>query len=91
MEYDHLPFKFKDNEAVKLKHKWIYLSGAIFVSFMAVIDMLFFKWDWQDPFNLGLGLFIIWGVQFNGLYRIMRKIAVWRLKRRDNKFDYFHT
>ena len=81
--------KWKDNEAIKIKYKWFYLGGAVFIVFMALMNILFFKWTWQDPFNIALGLFIVWGVQFNGLYRIMRKITEYRLRRKDNKFDYY--
>ena len=83
--------KWKDNENIKLKHSRLFLIGAGFIIFMSVADFLFFKWDWRDIMNMGIGLFLIWGVKFNGLYRIARKLTEYRLRRRDNKFDYFHT
>lgn len=83
--------KWKDNEVVKIKHSKLYLIGAGFLIFMALLDFTIFKSTWQDYFSMGLGLFIIWGIKGNGIYKINRKITELILKRRDNKFRYFHT
>lgn len=82
---------WKDNENIKIKHSRLYLIGAGFLIVMSSLDILFFKYNWQDIMNLGLGIFLVWGVKFNGLYKIARYLTEKRLKRRDNKFDYFHT
>ena len=83
--------KWKDNETIKIKYRWLYTAGSIFMMFMATLNFLFFKWNWQDILNFGLGAFLMWGIWMNGLYKIMRKITEIRLRRKDNKFDYFHT
>lgn len=85
--------RWKDNENIKIKHSRLYLIGAGFLIVMSSLNFIvpWFHWNWQDFLNIGLGVFLIWGVKFNGLYKIARYLTERRLKRRDNKFDYFHT
>ena len=83
--------KWKDNETVKIKYRWLYTLGAGFMIIMSTFDILYLKYDWQDFFNIGLAVFLLWGIWLNGFYKIMRKIKEWELKRKDNKFDYFYT
>lgn len=37
-----------------------------------------------DVISLGIAIFLLWGIKFNGLYKIMRKIAEYQLKKKDN-------
>jgi hypothetical protein len=83
--------KWKDNEAVKIKYRWLYTLGASFMIFMSTLDVIIERYNAQDFLNIGLGVFVLWGIWLGGLYKIMRKIHAWKIKRDDNKFDYFHT
>ena len=83
--------KWKDNENIKIKYRKLYTLGASFIIFMALLDFAFFKYTIQDVLSLFLGSFLLWGIWMNGLYKIARTLTEWKLKRDDNKFDYFHT
>ena len=83
--------KWKDSEVIKIKYRKLYTFGASFIIFMALLDFVFFKYTIQDFISIFLGSFLLWGIWMNGLYKIMRRITEWRLKRKDNSFDYFHT
>lgn len=83
--------KWKDNEVVKIKHRWLYTLGASFMIFMSILDVIIGRYNAQDFLNIGLGVFLLWGIWLGGLSKIMRKIHEWKIKRNDNKFDYYHT
>ncbi len=83
--------KWKDNENIKIKYRKIYTFGACFIIFMSALNIAFFRYTVQDFISIFLGSFLLWGIWMNGLYKIMRKITEWKLKRSDNKFDYWHN
>lgn len=39
-----------------------------------------------EIFNIGFMIVIIWGVNWGGFYRLARRYAEWKLKKRDNKW-----
>ena len=86
--------KWKDNE-VKLyskTQKIIFELAAATLIIIGVGAMLNGEGlDSHVLMNIGGGLFVIWGVQFGGFYKIMRAYAEWKIKRNNPKFDYFHT
>lgn len=84
-----MPYKWKDNENIRIKHKKIYTIIIIGMMGIDTFDILFHKVSFSDCFNLALGTFLLWGMWMNGFYRISRKVAEWKMKRRDNRFDYF--
>ena len=90
-----MPYKFKDNQnkpnqSKKFKLLFIGLSGFIILE--STFEMIAAKSiDIHSLINIGLAFFVVWGVWFNGYYKIMRAYASWKLRKQDSKFDYFHT
>ena len=84
-----MPYKFKNNgpQFITGKSKIIYL-GLIAVGYLLVYlsylnnKTLLFT-DYFYIISTGL---IIYGIQFNGIYKALRWYAEWKIKRFDNKW-----
>ena len=88
-----MPYQFKDNQnkqySKKLRLIFAGLSGFIILE--SIFQMfLTNRVDFHAVSNIAMAGFVIWGVFFNGYYKIMRWYAGLQTKRKDNKFDYFH-
>lgn len=87
-----MPYHFKDNGShiVKpLQRKLYFIIGCLIIG-RAVLDLyLLNKIDVMDYLNIILGSVLIWGVNFNGFYKVARWYMEWKLKHSDNRFDYF--
>ena len=84
--------KWKDNENAavpKFFKNVLIVFGTIGLIFLPLDILVLHRIDFQDVFNFGLGLFAIWAGKYNGLYRIARKYADWKTRRKDNKCDYY--
>lgn len=44
----------------------------------------------EDILDIFGATILIYFAKYNGAYRIMRKLAEWQIKQRDNKFDWKH-
>lgn len=86
-----MPRRWKDNEPINIKYRRLYTVIAIGLTAMDLIDIMKGKANFADYFNLVWCPFILWGMWLGGFYKIQRRIMEWRLKRRDNRFDYFST
>ena len=87
-----MPYNFKDNGShiIKpLQRKLYFIIGCLIVGRAAMDLLLFDKMDIMDYLNIILGLVLIWGVNFNGFYRVARWYMEWKLKHNDNRFDYY--
>ena len=86
------PYNFKDNGShiVKpLQRKLYFIIGCLIIG-RAVLDLyLVNHLDVMDYLNILLGCVLIWGVNFNGFYKVARKYMEWKLKHDDNKFDFY--
>ena len=89
-----MPYKFKDNQnktySKNLKLLFTGLAGFI-ISQELIAAYYTQRIDIHAIVNIGLACFVLWGIWFNGYYKIMRKYSEWKLKKQDSKFDYFHT
>ena len=84
-----MPYKFKDDGShiIKPFQKKIYLIIGSLIVGRAFLDLFLVGGiDVMDILNIILGLFMIWGIQFNGFYKIARRYAEWKLKQQDNKW-----
>lgn len=80
------PYKFKDDggHVIKPKLRKIYfIIGCLIMLRPLVSFVLFGTIDVIDWFNLVLGGVMIWGINFNGFY----KIARWYMERKLRRFD----
>lgn len=71
-----------------LQRKLYLIIGCIFVIRPIISVLIYHSLDFGDILWGGSGLFLIWGIKFNGIYKIARLYAEWKL-RKDNKFDYY--
>ena len=71
-----------------LQRKLYIIIGCIFVVRPIISVTVYHSLDFGDILWGGSGLFLIWGIKFNGIYKIARLYAELKL-RKDNKFDYF--
>ncbi len=81
--------KWKDNENVQIKNKSLYVGIMAIIVTMDMYDILIHQATFSDYFGLTMAAFFVWGLYFNGYYKIARKIKEWQMKRSDNKFDYY--
>ena len=84
--------KWKDNEnnvIPKFFKNILIIFGLFGLTFLPIDVIIFHRIDFQDVFNLCLGLFAIWTGKYNGLYKIARAYAEWKLRRKDNKWRYY--
>ena len=89
-----MPYQFKDNQNTPYrskKYRLLFFGLSAFIIIESILGMVAAGVNIHDLINIGLALFVIWGVQFNGYYKIMRAYASWKMKKQDSKFDYFHT
>lgn len=61
------------------------------VSILLIIRLPFFYFATgkvydADILDFVLGFVFLWGINFNGFYKIIRRYAEWQLKKRDNKW-----
>jgi len=87
-----MPYNFKDNGShiVKpLQRKLYFIIGCLIICRAALDLYLVNRLDIMDYLNIILGVVLIWGVNFNGFYKVARKYMEWKLKHNDNRFDYF--
>ena len=86
-----MPYKFKDDGShiIKPLQRKLYLIIGLILIVRPVISVIqFHSIDYIDVvWGIG-GLVTIWGVKFNGFYKLARLYAEWKL-RKDNKFDYY--
>lgn len=83
--------KFKNDGSgmIPEKTRKLYLITTIaLLIFVVVKDIIIAKIYVLDIVSIALGVCVLWGIQFNGAYKIARKIMEWKLTRKDNKFDY---
>ena len=82
---------FKDNENrvfnPKLSKLMLILAIPGFL-FGPIHFILYHAIIWQDPVDFLGSIFIVYLVKFNGAYKLARKYAEWRLKKKDNKWRY---
>lgn len=89
--------KWKDADVIKVKHNkllmilsslTVALAGFDVISSVIYHKLLFTSYDLA---SLPVGIFGIWCFGFGGLYKVSRYVTNLHLKRKDNKFRYFHT
>jgi len=81
--------KWKDegSHIIKPFQRKIYLIiGCLIILRPVVFFVLFRQLDVLDIMNIVLGSFLIWGIQLNGFYKIIRWYAERQMKRWDNKW-----
>ena len=85
-----MPYQFKDNENIKLpmKRLWVFLCGLSLS--ISAFDILYGKYTIYDIAAIPMSVFGFWAIQFNGWYKIERRLAEYYMKRRSRRFDYFH-
>jgi len=83
--------KWKNTDVIKIKHRKILLGLALLTVGLAGFDIIYGKYTLYDIGSLPVGIFGIWAIGFGGLYKISRYLTELQLKKRDNKFDYYHT
>ena len=84
-----MPYNFKDNGShiIKPLQRKIYFTiGMLFVSHPIISFLVFGQIDTMQIIDAILGGFMIWGVNFNGFYRLARRYAEWQIKKKDNKW-----
>lgn len=84
-----MPYQFKDNgsDIIKPFARRIYLIVGILMLIRTPIDyFLLGQLDYTDILNPPLAIFMLWGVNKNGFYKIARWNAERQLKKRDNKW-----
>ena len=87
-----MPYNFKDNGSHIVKpfqRKLYFIIGCLIIGRAGLDLVLTHNLDVMDGLNIILGLVLIWGVNLNGFYKIARWYMEWKLRRNDNKFDYF--
>lgn len=84
--------KWKDDgsHVIKpLQRKLYFIIGCLIIVKSFTPFILYRTYDFIDVFQLGCGLLLIWGVNLNGFYKFARIYTEWKLKSKDNKFDYY--
>ena len=87
-----MPYKFKDDGShiIKQFQRKIYFIIGILITIRPIFNYILFREnDFLDWLGIPFGLLLIWGINKNGFYKIIRKITEWKMKNKDNKFDYF--
>jgi hypothetical protein len=65
------------------------IIGFIFLARPVISVLVYRSLDYTDVVWGLSGILLIWGIKFNGFYKIARLYAEWNLKRKDNKFRYY--
>ena len=89
-----MPFKFKDygSHIIKPFQRKLYLIiGCLLISRPIISFLSYRSVDYVDIVWGISGALLIWGVKFNGFYKLARLYAEWNLKRKGNRFDYYHN
>ena len=84
--------KWKDDGShiIKPFQRKIYLIiGGLIMARPVITYYITGTIDVMDVINFFLGALMIWGVRFNGFYKLAKMYAEWNLKRKDNRFDYY--
>ena len=83
--------KWKDDGSHILKplqRKLYIIIGFILISRPVLSIIQFHTFDYVDIMWGFCGVTLIWGVKFNGFYKLARLYAEWKI-RKDNHFDYY--
>lgn len=83
--------KWKDDGSHIIKpfqRKLYFIIGCIFLIRPVISIIAYHSLDFGDMLWGGSGILLIWGVKFNGFYKIARLYTEWKI-RKNNKFDYF--
>lgn len=81
--------KWKDDGSDLIKprqRKLYFLLSMLFITKPLIFFILKYPIDGFDLFGSFMGFVLMWGTNFNGFYKISRKITEWDMKRRDNKW-----
>ena len=81
-----MPYKFKDDGSHIIKpfaRKIYFIIGCLTIARPVVSFILFGEAGLMDYLNVVLGVFMIWGINKNGIYKILR----WYKERQIRKFD----
>lgn len=79
--------KWKDNTPIPIKHPKIYFAAIVFSYIVATVHYLQFGFlSIENIIGIGLASFMIYGIWFGGLYKIIRWYYEWRLKQSDNRW-----
>ena len=86
--------KWKDNQnqlySKNMKLIFTGLSGFIIIESLQALIFSGMS-DLHAFLNIGAACFVLWGVWTGGFYKILRWWALRQTRKKDNKFDYFHT
>lgn len=83
--------EWKDNEVIKIKHRKFLLAISLLTLGLSGFDILYGKYTIYDIASIPMAVFGVWAFGFNGLYKLSRYVTNLYLKKKDNKFDYYHT
>ena len=84
--------KWKDDGSSFIKplqRKLYFIIGCLIAARPLIFFLIGSDVTIFDIINGGLGILLIWGVNFNGFYKLARRYMEWRLKHKDNRFDYY--
>lgn len=81
--------KWKDegSHIIKPFQRRLYFIIALVIISRSFVDLFILgSMDWMDYLNIGLGAFMIWGINRNGFYKIARRYAEYVVRKKDNKW-----
>ena len=82
-----MPYKFKDDGSHIIKpfaRKIYFIIGCLTIARPFVSYILFGQIGFIEYLNIVLGVFMIWGINKNGIYKILRGYKERQLRRFDN-------
>ena len=78
--------EWKDSEIAKPKRYRLLLGSAIALFSFSLFNIIAGYPTINQYIDVGLSGFLIWGLKWNGIYKIARKIKEWEIKQKDNKW-----
>lgn len=82
-----MPYKFKNDGSglinPRMRKIYLIIAGIMIAQGITMIAYNHHI-KFGDLLSIGSGLFLFWGIQYQGFYKLARFIAEWNMRRRDN-------